>query len=542
MNMIKKPIYLICLLLGWLCSCQNDYLDDHYGANGRSEGRNLMEVMEADPELTSFCQVVKDQGLDSLLSTDQTFTVWAPDNNAMSGYQENGLTIDQFLKNHINRFIYEPSDLVDKPSIRVKMLNGKFQEYASSGSTYTFSGVTMASTDRLASNGLVHILSERIPFYHNMYESIKLADNNTDSISKYLKRFDVYTFNESASTAIGKNQMGKLVYDSVFNYRNDWMRKYGHIYQEDSLYTMIVPTDKGWQNGYKSISGYFRTFGACASSSVNAINVPTRTYQLDDVLADSLTRAYTKQNMCQDLVFRKKVDFFNAPGDSLVATSGNVFHHPASLIDGAVKEMVSNGIIWKTDKLLYNPLDCFLKKICVEAENTANRTDVYASVTARSAANTTYSDSVSNVRYIEVTQTTTSARTQPMVQFTIPNTLAAKYNVYVVFAPASAYMTGVKADSTRVNFYLNYVHEDGTMKEDPVISGTITHGNRMTKMFVKQIDFPFSNYSASPFSGTANQDKDCVKLRVQANVASSETATLTRTMRIDCIILEPVNE
>ena len=46
---------------------------------------------------SAFCEVVRSQGLDSLLSTDQTFTVWAPTNEAMAGYVEDADTKDQFF-------------------------------------------------------------------------------------------------------------------------------------------------------------------------------------------------------------------------------------------------------------------------------------------------------------------------------------------------------------------------------------------------------------------------------------------------------------
>ena len=69
-----------------------------------------------------------------------------------------------------------------------------------------------------------------------------------------------------------------------------------------------------------------------------------------------------------------------------------------------------------------------------------------------------------------------------------------------------------------------------------------THGETMTKMFVTQIELPYANYSESPFEGPLTQDDDCVKLRVQANVDRNETTKFTRTMRIDCLIFEPVIE
>ena len=385
-------------------------------------------------------------------------------------------------------------------------------------------------------------MSKVAPFYLNIYESIKENVGKTDSLSHYLQNFDEYTFDKSNSTATGKNELGQLVYDSVFVYSNPWMKKYGDLYKEDSIYTVIVPDNECWKAAYAETSKYFRTFGTLVDAKESTLKVPTRTYEVGDQLADSLTRAYAIENIASNFVFRGKTDFSAAPGDSLVATSGNVFHHPIDLLAGANAETVSNGTIWHASQWNYQPEDCFLKEIVVEAEDTKNRTDAYANVFSRSASSTQYADSVSGQKFIEVTAATTSSRTQPMVQFTIPNTLAATYDVYVVFAPSEAYVEDATADSTRVRFYLNYVHEDGKMKEDAVINGAVTKGKGMTKMFVKRITLPFANFSDSRFSGSQEQDADCVRLRVQANVSASETTKLTRTMRIDCIKFEPVIE
>lgn len=523
-----------------LLSCQDREWDDHYGIHS-APTQNLMQVLEANSEYSSFVAQLRSNGLDTLLASDQTYTVWAPTNEAMAAYSDDGNGADHLIKNHINRYIYTVADLTDTAYVRIKMLNGKFQDYRLTNGGTSFAGVGVSSPDLMASNGVVHTIGDVAPFYLNIYESIKQADNNTDSLKAYISRFDKYTFDKDNSTTTGKNNLGQLVYDSVFTYSSTYMKRYGDLWLEDSLYTMIVPTNKGWEAAYEATRPYFRTFGQLKSSSVSTINVPTRTYSTDDALADSLTDAYTKENIAANLVFRGKVSADNAPGDSLVATSGNVFHHPATLFAGATEETVSNGTIWKTDVWNYKAEDCFLKRIVVEAEDTRNRTDAYANVFSRSSSSTTYADSVSGQKYIEVNAATTNARTQPMVQFAIPNTLAATYNVYCVFAPAEAYSKGTTPDSTRVRFYLNYVHEDGKMREDAAINGTITHGEAMTKMYVGQVTLPYANFSKTVFSGDDTQDADCVRLRVQTNVAASETTKLTRTMRIDCIIFEPVN-
>lgn len=546
-NIIKwLPAFM---LPACIASCQDSEWDDHYGI-GSASTQNLMQVLEGNSDYNRFCEQLKAHGLDTLLTSGQTYSVWAPTNEAMAAYTDDGDAADHFIKNHINRYIYGVSDLTDTAYVRIKMLNGKFQDYqrispstgGGRGEAYTFAGVGIGSQEAMASNGVIHPITSIAPFYLNIYESIRSQDNNTDSLAKFIRQFDEYTFDQSNSSTVGKNSLGQLVYDSVFTYSSRYMQRYGDLWLEDSLYTMIVPTNAGWDAGKAATKPYFRTFGTLQSSTVSTINVPTRTYATDDVLADSLTNAYTEENMAGNLVFRGRVNPSTADGDSLVATSGNVFHHPATLFSGAQEVTVSNGTIWKTDAWNYRPEDCFLKTITVEAENTRNRTDAYANVFSRSSSSTTYADSISGQRYIEVNAATTNARTQPMVQFAIPNTLAATYNVYCVFAPAGAYSAEATADSTRVRFYLNYVHEDGRMHEDPVINGTITNGRAMTKMFVGRITLPFANFSSSVFDGDQAQDDDCVRLRVQTNVAASETTRLSRTMRIDCIIFEPVTE
>lgn len=542
--MKTKIFFCMTMAMVLLSSCQDDAWDSHYGASSETPSLNVIQVLEQNPQYSDFTAVIKAQHLDTLLSQDQTFTVWAPTNDAMRTFVSDGQDVNHLLKNHINRFTYTSSDLTDTTLVRIKMLNGKFQDYQRISSGYTFAGINVEATDYIASNGLVRTLGSVAPFYLNIYETINKKDNETDSLSKYLTSFDVNEFNRDKSTAIGKNNYGQLVYDSVYNYTNEWMKLHGDLYLEDSVYTMIMPTNTGWKAGYAMVNPYFRTFGEKESETVNTVNVPTRSYALGDSKADSLTHYHTMETMASSLVFRGLVDPQNAVGDSLTATDGNVFHHPATLYAGAVKEKVSNGVVWRTDQWNYQPSDCFLKEIVVEAEETRGRYDAYASVFPRSASQTIYADSVSGLKFIEVTASTTNARTQPMVQFTIPNVLAATYDVYVVFAPAEAYTATATADSTRVNFYMNYVHDDGTMKEDPVINGVVTSGRGMTKMYVGRFAFPFANFCGSKFSSiSANkQDDDCVRLRIQTNVNSNETTQLSRTMRIDYIVFEPVNE
>ncbi len=533
-----------------LSGCQDSEWDDHYDASSTAAGSNLLEVLRSQSEFTSFVSAVEQLGLDTLLSLDQTFTVFAPTNTAMAQYDATSDDTTRLVENTMARYIYGPSDLVDTASIRICMLNGKYNYYSREDGTYTIGGVALDGSVLAASNGVIYPIDSPIPFYYNLWESLEYGEQ-TDSIYNYIASFDLNELDTSASTAIGQNENGQTVYDSVFVYSNDWMEAYGFLYLEDSVYTAIVPTNEAWRTAYETIAPHFKTFGSLISDNSSSSSIiVSRTYDVSGVSGeDSLQNAHTCQAIVQDLVFRGRIDDPSAcDGDSLTSTAGNVFHSPASLFEGATQTEASNGLYYLTDRLNYNPEDSWMPRIDVEAEDASGRTYNYATLTRRNITETAFADSVSEMYYLEVNPTSTNSLFQPQVSFDIPNVLAGKYDIYADFAPACAFDSLATADSTKVRFYVNYVHEDGTMKEDTQITTDpdgepfITHGTTMTRFCVaKAFEFPYANYTDSPFAESREQTTN-VKVRVVTNVTNTETAVMTRIMRIDRLIFVPVTE
>jgi hypothetical protein len=544
-NTFKYIKWMALSCLSFCFACQDEAWDNHYGANGNFINSSLMEVLESQPTFSRFCAILNETGLDSVLNASQTFTVWAPTNEALANYEVSDKTIKQLLKNHIARYIYSKADLADTTSMRVKMLNGKYQWLSRETGDYTFAGVPLTADPIAALNGVVFPIQTQADFYFNLWEVMQ-AGAEMDSVYTYLSSFDKYTFLPAQSTALGHNDLGQTVYDSAFKYENDWMKERGAIYLEDSIYTTIIPTNIAWNKSYAKIKPYFRTFGSLlADNSSSSSIIIKRTYAVGTPLSDSLQDAYTRQTIVQDLVFRKMVDPDNCPGDSLFSTSGNVFHSPASLFHGLTPIVTSNGKYYLADELKHKVTDSWLHEIKVEGENQSGRTYNYATVTKRGTTETDFVNLVSDMAYLEVNATGSNALFQPQVSFDIPDVLAAKYNIYAVFAPQCAFDSLDTADSTKVQFFLNYVHEDGTMAEDAAIKSYngvdfVTNGSTMTKFLVaKDFTFPYANYASSPFSEGNNQTTN-VKVRVMTNVKAGETSRYTRIMRIDYILFEPV--
>lgn len=556
---------LICMVA---VSCQDKAWDDHISDKGISD-KTLMQVLEEQPELSTFAAIVRENGIDELLSSSQTFTIFAPSDNAMENFTLASDTLTQFLNNHICRYTYTLGDVLDadEQMLRIKMLNEKYQYLENAGGQLKFGGLGSVLSTQGVSNGVLNIIDNIIPFYRNIYEEIN-SNQATDSIGKYLRSMDQYTFDAAASTVIGVNDKGETIYgDSVMIYANPYMRTFGDIYKEDSLYTMLVPTNTAWNKQYEKLKKYFRAFGN-GSTSTSGIKV-NGSFETEGRFADSLTDAHTRQALVQDLVFRKNIDVNNPEGDSIISTSGHVFHAPRYLFAGAEKREVSNGQMYVTDELLFPATESWHNEIIVEAENSANYTSQYCSSTSSRSVEDfpQFAGKVSKDHFLYVRPSSLSFQ-KNTVRFTLPNTLAGMYDIYIVTLPASAVDTSLVSDpeqmkSTRLNFYLTYVHEDGTLKEESAITtpsdfkggqtataideakpAFITDAQNINKMLIaKNFRFPYANYTASPFRSSTEEQINTSYLRVECTVTSSADLKIyEKNMRIDCIILEPVNE
>jgi uncharacterized surface protein with fasciclin (FAS1) repeats len=561
-----RPLFAIVLILA-LTRCQDSKWDDYYSS--MSFDKTLMQTIDEHPELSTFASIIRNNGLESLLSSSQSLTVFAPTNDALSTYSENSNTLNQFLYNHICRYLYTMGDVADTDDgvVRMKMLNGKYNNLSLDQSGLLVGDLTNVISSQGASNGVLNIISNVLPFRNNIYEEICQNDNSTDSIASYLTAYDQYIFLPDKSDVIGTNDQGQTLYDSVFNFRNNWMTHFGYINLEDSVYTMLVPSNSAWSKQYEKISQCFRTYGEGELKvPVSGLNI-TGQFETTGTVADSLQREHTYEAMTQDLVFRKVVDVNHFDGDSLTSIHGNVFHSPARLFEGSRECNVSNGLMYVTDSLKFEPSESWHKEIRVEAENSTNfATQYVGSTSVGSVINyPQYAGKVSENGFLIVNPTQLSFQ-RTTVRFRLPSTLAAKYNIYIVTVPASAQDTSLigseKLLNTRLKFYLRYVHEDGRLKEDAALvtpvdyDGTqtptpideskpafITDAQHVNKMLIaKNFRFPYANYTSSVFQSSSTSTPTTAFLRVESDVTkAADLSVFEKTMRIDCIILEPVD-
>ena len=161
---------------------------------------------------------------------------------------------------------------------------------------------------------------------------------------------------------------------------------------------------------------------------------------------------------------------------------------------------------------------------------------------------------ISKGYYVRLDPTTSSSISKLFVMFPIPNTLSAKYDIYCVFVPTSI-VDPTDVRPNKVKFYLSYVNSSGVQVTNATvdINHTVQLPSKVSAVFtttptsqpeemlvVSGFQFPYANLVKRP--DYISSLLPTVSLRVEnaSGVSSTELAAFNRTLRIDCIILKPV--
>ena len=529
MYMKRKVHFLyagVIVLMLSFTAC-NDMWDTHYNGSTEQQKSNLdlYSYIKTVPDLSLFAEMLEITGYDTILNKPTTYTVWAPHDIALLGVDmADTASLREIVRNHISRFSYPTTGLSSKS---VYMLDKKVITFRQSTDNVTFGGVPLINeaSNIAVSNGILHTIFGYVPYMDNLWEYIGKAPE-LDSLRAYLYAQSVYEFDGDASVEIGTNDKGQSIYDSVILFSNPILDKIGALHMEDSTYTALLPTNSAWALAYDKIKDKYKMLGADAAKKQH-LN--------------------TQWALVKNLIFREIVDDVAAV-DSVTSTIGNVYKNPAYLFENATKNIHSNGVSYLTNEIAFKAEDSYQQSIIIEAENSSyGRTSLYANLFIRSGLGSAFA--VSDGKYLLCEPNTTALSTPNSVTIPIPNTLSGTYNVYCVFLPSNI----VASEDTRpykAKFYLSYMGADGKQVTNATINsvntvvnkpGSIsaifnTQGKVITKMFVTKFTFPYCNLytKGDPVSNITTS------IKVENGTKVNESALFDRKLRIDYIILEPV--
>jgi uncharacterized surface protein with fasciclin (FAS1) repeats len=336
-----KEVIVVLLLTGLVTGCKK-MTDEHNEVTDPSLKKNLMDLIDENPSLSTFAGYLRQTGLDGELKSSKSHTVFAPTNNYFVGIDNAILSSQARLKkliaNHISTNLYRTTTTTTLT--RIPMLSGKYNDM--NGTTVGAASITVA--DQYASNGILQVTDNVLLALDNCWEFMTNDFQAPVKQSAFMQTLFRNVFDPTNAVVIGINPTtGEPIYqpgtDSV--YTNLFWNKVHDLQNEQKKYTYFILTDATWDLEVNKYRPFF----------------PTST-------TDSTTMT-ASWNVVRDFAVDTVYDPATIP-DTILSKSGTKLGIDRAAIVRTVK--TSNGIVFIMSKLDVQPLHKF-KPYLIEAEN-----------------------------------------------------------------------------------------------------------------------------------------------------------------------------
>ena len=328
------PLLAVSLLM---TGCYESTWESHV-SNDIYSKYNLSEVIAQKPELSTFYKVLKKTGYDLYLTSANSFTVFAPKNDAWSTIDT---TNEDQLKKVVSALIVYKSYFTDMPDLYKSLKSIKGKNIFYDPATKTFNGAKIDTTANYcnlrASNGVIQETDKVVELRNNIWEYLSTKTDNNQY--KYINSLSHKSMDMTQSIAIGVYPNGQTKYDTAWVTVNNFLKNYP-IDNEDSLYTYVVLENNGFDALYTKYKSYFQMTTLAKTDSA------------------------TRFNVCQDFVFRGNYDI------TQFDTLTNVDGVKVPLRNIVIKDSytTSNGRVYVVSAINI-PLKNKIKSVTIEGEN-----------------------------------------------------------------------------------------------------------------------------------------------------------------------------
>ena len=518
--------------------------------------KTMFEVISSDAELTDFMAVLNACGAhcaDSLFNKSRVYTLWAPVNGTFNkdsliaeveaGERDN--VFERFVQAHVSNHLRAANGKLDADN-KILLLNDKVTVFTGDHvNGYTFDGKEISEANIRVWNGVLHKIAAPAEYKYNIWEYLR-SDARVDSVANFLYSFDVTEFSESQSI-IGPIKDGQQTYlDSVFVTNNKFLRAWegvGTLNNEDSVYTVYVPTNEVWDEMLKVSDKHF-------NYNLKITNPTSLTAEK----RDSMRHSKARLNLIKFMTYSNYEQRYVENADSIMpAWQGSFKNGRPEFLKADVEKNVifskelSNGTFKIVDKSPYSMFDLWHDTIKLEAEDENMRTYLAGGVGYIQSASKTQinKDSafldakISGNRYFEAY----SDKAASTVRYKIPDLLSASYNVALVVVPKNITNADVAPEDLKP-------HEMQIKITQATGSNTVTLANhkdvhndptRLDTVFLTEKDgsrsvvtVPYCEYYKT------NKEADYgVLIEVKSD---GSTKTYDRSIRLDAILFIPVED
>ena len=256
--MFKVTRWLLACCVLCVIACSK--VEDHNSINNPQLGKDLLQQVNENPNLSRFAELIVKSGYDKVLAASKTFTVWAPTNAALASLDaatvNDTAKLRLFISNHIATQMYTTTAATS--GLRVAMLNGKYNNFK--GTTIEDANVTDAN--HYAKNGLLHIIDKALPALSNTWET--MAGNTAIPVKQrdFMLSLLRNVFDTTNAIKTGVNPLtGQPIYqagtDSIRT--NLFWRNVYDLRNESGQYTLFVVADTAFDGEIARYRPYYAT-------------------------------------------------------------------------------------------------------------------------------------------------------------------------------------------------------------------------------------------------------------------------------------------
>lgn len=306
----KTDILAIILIL-LLSGCEK-YWDDHYHSKPETVNQNVWDAIQNDDNLSLFVQFIKEYEYDTLFLTDDAYTIFIPDDEALTGFLDTGQMTLSILSYHISLHFIQSGNVQGKRKIQT--LGEKFALFENYGNESLLDGIPLNYESPLYLNGKYFVMGKLAYPRPNIYEYY--AEHNP-VFKNYVDSQDSIILDKEKSRPIGFDPNGNTIYDTVSEIFNLFEEEFFPV-REEFRYktaTVVFPKEEDYNSALTEM----------AQSPGFTLFQDYRDIPLDwqyDILIPNLLEHGVFENMLEESDFAKKirdtVKLKNILGDSVV--------------------------------------------------------------------------------------------------------------------------------------------------------------------------------------------------------------------------------
>jgi uncharacterized surface protein with fasciclin (FAS1) repeats len=238
----KAEIIMAVVALFFLAACNKDW-EAHYKSEPVTSNENVWDAIQKEPGVSSFVNYLKQHQYDTLFITNNTYTLFAPTNEAFDVFLQADSVTSGVLAYHVSTFFIQTASIDGKR--KVQTFSEKFALFNNTGSAQYIDDIEIEFESPLYRNGKYFILGQVAKPKPNLYEYIALSN---PVLKKYIDSEDSVFLNKELSKPLGFDENGNTIYDTVAEIINMFEIEYFPVSEEyrNKTATLVFPKEENY--------------------------------------------------------------------------------------------------------------------------------------------------------------------------------------------------------------------------------------------------------------------------------------------------------